>query len=151
MASVLDNVLQTQRGKSAYHLVFGYNRNQSKIYSLYLPNDIIIMCLKYFFERKLIFMNGLNILSRDWKKMYKQKIIEVDFDRFNSRHPGFDVYKVKFMNIHHNKNEEYRMEFVDEHGTFDVKLSKIKIKLEDLGTNIIQHKSNTETYKAIAS
>ena len=98
MTSFVNKLLATWRGEPAYLLIFGYIRHHQKSQFLNIPNEIIIEILKFYFVF-VPFMNGENILSRDWKKLHKGKIIEYESAGGDIFDAGTHIHSGKLINI----------------------------------------------------
>ena len=140
MASFLDKLFAAEKGQLAHLLVCGYIRHQQKLYSLNIPDGITIEFLKYFFIFKtFMFVNGMNILSRDWKSLYKDQMIEYDLDGDDRKgeESGVHVHKGILINIRESygdfgrRFDGYSMRIKTEDGGYeDLPLCDVKIKLE---------------------
>ena len=126
--------------------------NQQKSHSLNIPDEIIIEVLKYYFVFiSLKFMNGVNILSRDWKKLYKGEIIEYDSDgenEFKNSESGTHIHSGKLINISLGTAKSHKIMIKDETGAYaNYSLGFINIKLEDDGTRIYSFQDRKWAYQ----
>ena len=76
MSQFLANLVRQTNGKKAHLLVFGYIRSEQKLIELAMefPDDIIVECLKYFFENDKW---DKNKYSKRWMKLEGNTIIGI--------------------------------------------------------------------------
>ena len=153
MASFFDELPGIKRETLAHLLVFGYIHNQQKLLTSNVPDGITIECMKYFFEQFIgKFMNGMNILSRDWKRLYKNQMIEYDSDGAEQKggEPGSHIHKGKLINIVAGEQPgSSKIIIKDEIGADEnFALHDIKIKLKPNGSRIITYQDTTKSFSA---
>ena len=88
-------------------------------------------------EKRFIFMNGINILTRAWKKGQE---IEYDSDAAGKFKSGEHVHVGKVINITEGAAGSNKIIIKDKGGSYVAYgLNEVKLKLEDNGTKIIQY------------
>ena len=102
-----------------------------------IPDLIAYICLSYY-RNLYVFMNGINILTRDWKK-YDE--IEYDIDAQGKQPKGTHRYKGKILAIKDGAAGNKKIIIKCEHGGYEqFALIEIKLKLIDDGTPILTYK-----------
>ena len=121
--------------------VFGFIRQCQLLFdkdiSYYnIPDLIAYICLSYY-RNQYVFMNGVNILSRDWKKCDE---IEYDSDGEGKHKPGAHIHKGKIITV---KNRGVGLDKIiikcDDGAYVAFRLNEVKLKLIDNGTPIISY------------
>ena len=110
-----------------------------------IPDLIYYTCLLYC-RKEYVFMNGVNILSRDWNKWDE---IEYDSDAASQRPKGRHCHKGKILTIKdtHAHGTTKIIIKCDDGGYVTFSLKEIKLKLIDNGTRIITYQeAHTEIY-----
>ena len=81
-------------------------------------------------------MNGMNILSRDWKKWDE---IEYDEDAASKHQPGTHIHKGKILTVIDGAAGESKIIIKRTEGYYSLCLNDIKLKLLDNGKPIITY------------
>ena len=117
-------------------LACGYVREQCKLQNIpLLPEDIIGLLINWLSLFK--FMNGINILTRDWQRGQE---IEYDSDVADKYKPGSHAHQGKLININKGVGGSYKIIFKDSSGYYAAyALIDVKLKLRDDGTKILKY------------
>ena len=101
-----------------------------------IPDLIAYICLSYY-GKQYIFMNGINLLSRDWKK-YDD--IEYDSDANGQHEAGKHIHKGKVLTVKEGTAGAIKIIIKCDDGAYvTFELTEVKLKLVDNGTPIITY------------